>query len=421
METQMITVFTDKKDLTLATLREWCDDGSIITNPDYQRDYIYDDSKASKLIESLLIGIPIPAIYLCEEPDSRYTVIDGQQRVTSLVRFLKNEFSLKNLTEVTQINRKFFKDLDKSLQRKLTSSSLNAICLKKESSYLKFEIFARLNQGAVSLNQQEMRNCVYHGSFNDMLEEIANDNGLLPSVFHGDNNRKTYQERILRFFALRQFTEYKSSISKTMNEYMKAHRDDDENQIANAKKLFTGTIDIVKQVLGERAFAAVERDSNNPLNKFSGSVYDSIIIPFSFFPKNNLIREADKIRTAIDEVKETDEQYREDTYTATGSRHRVVGRIMKIYNLLADIMGGYGNDEGSRCFSNAVKEKLYSKGYICDYCGNEILDINDSEVDHITPFSQGGDTVLSNAQLLHRHCNRAKYDSIIDNDEWERM
>ena len=192
-------VFTEKKDFPLSTLREMVDDGDIIPNPEYQRDYVYTDKQASKLVESVLMGIPIPTIYLCVEEDNTYSVIDGQQRITSLIRYLKNEYALNGLQELNELNGKYYKDLPKDIQKKLKSSSLSTISLLKQSTNLKYEIFARLNQGAVKLNPQELRNCIYRGTFNKMLDDIAATNPHLRILFHDDNNRKSYQERILRF------------------------------------------------------------------------------------------------------------------------------------------------------------------------------------------------------------------------------
>jgi 5-methylcytosine-specific restriction endonuclease McrA len=357
------------------------------------------------------MGIPIPTVYMCQEQDETYSVIDGQQRITSFVKYLENEYALVGLSELPELNGRYFKELDKSVQKKLKSSSLRAIIILKESQELKYEIFARLNQGSVSLRPQELRNCIYRGSFNEMLEEMAK-NKYLPLLFHDENNRKSYQERILRFFALRNYTEYKTSINKTMNAYMAQYQNADETKIAELKNLFTGTIDIIKQVLGADAFLAVDREKNIVIEKFSGSVYDSIIIPFSFFSAHDLMSHADEIRKAVDELKKDNLQYREDTYAATGSRKRVIGRIMAVYNLLQKITGAYGTIDESRNFSSELKSKIFHPGYICSYCNNEILSIDDAEVDHIVPFSQGGKTDISNAQLLHRHCNREKSDSL---------
>ena len=411
-------VFTEKKDFPLSTLKEMVDDGDIIPNPEYQRDYVYTDKQASKLVESVLMGIPIPTIYLCVEEDNTYSVIDGQQRITSLVRYLKNDFALNGLQELNELNGKCYKDLSKDIQKKLKSSSLSTITLLKQSTALKYEIFARLNQGAVKLNPQELRNCIYRGTFNKMLDDIAETNPHLNYLFHDDNNRKSYQERILRFFALRNYQDYQSSMLKTMNSYMELHRNDEEDEIKAAKDRFNNTIDIITQVLGNKAFMAFDRNKNTILEKFSGSVYDSIIIPFSFFDKHSLIVNADKIREAVMNVKMTDESYREDTYAATGSKVRVIRRIQTIYNLILSITGNNSTDTDRRLFSEDERKMLYeSSDKKCAICGNLILNIDDCEIDHIIPFAKGGKTELSNAQIVHRICNREKSDST--NDTWE--
>lgn len=407
-------VYTDKKDFTLSNIREMFDEGDIIPQPDYQRDYVMDQKQASKLVESILIGIPIPTVYLCEELDNTYSIIDGQQRMTSFVKYLKNEFALKGLEELTDLNGKKFSELDKNYQRNIKSSTLSSIILLKESQELKYEIFARLNQGAVKLKPQELRNCIYRGTFNNLIEEIANNNKYLPELFIEKNKRKNYQEYVLRFFALRNFNDYSSSMTKTMNDFMVTHQDDNEKSIEESKKLFNSTIDIVKQVMGESAFCGLDREKGIITNKFSGSVYDSIIIPFSMFDSHDLMQHADDIRSQINDIKLHNAQYQDYTYAATGSRNRVIGRIMMVYNLIAEIIGKPSNGDVQRIYSYDDKESLWHEGYVCSYCGQKILDISDAEVDHILPFSKGGNTTIENAQLLHRHCNREKNNKYID-------
>lgn len=118
-EIERVTVHTRPMNLTLQELKKSVDANDIITDPDYQRKYVYDDKRASCLIESILIGIPIPVIYLAEEDEGIYSVIDGQQRITSFVRYLKNEFQLSGLKKLQRLNGLYFKELDKSLQRRL--------------------------------------------------------------------------------------------------------------------------------------------------------------------------------------------------------------------------------------------------------------------------------------------------------------
>ena len=412
-------VYTDRKDLTMANILEMYNDGDIVPQPDYQRDYVMDKKQASKLIESILLQIPIPTVYLCEEIDGTLSVIDGQQRITSIVRFLSNEFELSGLEELSQYNKKKFKDLEKPEQRIIKQATLNSIVIKKESQELKYEIFARLNQGSTKLKPQELRNCIYRGSFNTMLENIVKYNGNnLQKLFIEENNRKQYQEYILRFFALRNFSIYSSSIKKTLNDFMAKHQNDSADEIADAKKTFTSTFDIVKQVFGETAFCAYDRENQKIMKTFSGSVYDSIIVAMSFYSPHDLMAHADEIRKQVNYLKTNNETYQNYTYASTGSKNRVIGRINMVYQLIGEIIGKPADGDVKRTFSSKDKEELWnmSEKHVCSYCGQEILDISDAEVDHINPFSNGGETELSNGQLLHRICNREKSNKILETD-----
>ena len=414
-------VFTDTKDYPLSIIKEMFDDGDIIPQPDYQRDYIMDEKKASKLIESVLLRIPIPTVYLCEERDGTLSIIDGQQRLTSFVKFLKNEITLKNLEEYTDFNGKKFMDLDKTVQRTIKNTSIHSIVIKKESQELKYEIFARLNQGSTSLKPQELRNCIYRGSFNNMLEDISRSNKTLAFLIGAENKRKSYQEMVLRYFALKNWQEYSSSIAKTLNLYMEKHQNDSKEEIEKLKKEFNSNIDIIKQVLGKDAFFGYDREKRKMMNKFSGSTYDSIIIAFSLFNNHDIMVHSDQIRQKIKEMKMNDIEYQDYTYASTGSKVRVYGRIMKVYELLSQIIGKKGDYGVERIFSDETKEELWHEGYICSYCGNEILSVDDAEVDHIEAFVSGGETIKENAQLLHRHCNREKHDNDVEfeNEEEE--
>lgn len=130
------------------------------------------------------MGIPIPILYLCEEEDGTYSVIDGQQRILSFVRYLKNEYALVGLTNCSDLNELYYKDLPKPIQRSLKSKTLHVITILKDSKDLKYEIFSRLNLGAVKLKDQEVRNCIYRGSFNSMLKDLAENCHILKKLFN---------------------------------------------------------------------------------------------------------------------------------------------------------------------------------------------------------------------------------------------
>ena len=410
-------VFTKSEDISLNELRDMYDDGTLITSPDYQREFREDWPKASRLIESVLLNIPIPTVYLCEEIDGTISVIDGQQRITSFVKFLKNEYTLTGLDVFSELKGKYFRDLDKATQTKIKRTSIHATTLLKESQELKYEIFSRLNLGSTRLTPQELRNCIYRGSFNNMLEDIAKNNKLVASMFIGkDLKKKEQQELILRFFALRDYNSYKSSLVKTMNTYMQIHQNDTDNAIKDAKNLFNGTLDIVKQILGEAVFKTYSPEKKIYLEKFSPTAFDSIMIPFSCFPNNSLMRRADDIREKIKDIRENDAEYLGYLEKSASSRASVVGRILKIYNAINSCMTSTDFDV-KRIFQSDVKKQLFHEGYVCSYCNNIILSYDDAEIDHTIPFSLGGETSIENAQLLHRHCNREKSNSM--EMDWE--
>lgn len=139
MELQQVHI--ERKDYSISELAGMLRDGDIKTDPDYQRGYIYDDKKASSLVESILMGIPIPILYLSEENDYTYEVIDGQQRIISFVRYYNNEFRLKlnEQSSLFELNGKKFKELDKIVQNKYKKCSLSAIVILEDSKELKYD------------------------------------------------------------------------------------------------------------------------------------------------------------------------------------------------------------------------------------------------------------------------------------------
>lgn len=131
------------------------------------------------------------------------------------------------------------------------------------------------------------------------------------------------------------------------------------------------------------------------------------MIGFSYFTSHDIMPHADEIRTAVNNLKQNNAQYRDDTSDSTHARRKVIGRIMGVYKTISEIVGR-DSESDERLFSEDVKKMLFRPGYKCSYCGNEILDINDAEIDHILAFSLGGKTEPENAQLLHRMCNQMK-------------
>jgi len=222
-------VKTDKQDVPIETLQMRIKKGRLDIQPEFQRYYVWSPSKASKLIESVLLEIPIPVVYLAEEQDNRQSVVDGQQRLTSIVAFLdglfpgpdKATFKLTSLQVLKELNGLTFKELDAAMQEKILGTPLRLVIIQKDSDPdVKFEVFERLNVGAVALNDQELRNCVYRGSYNKLLRELSQNEHLL-KVLRQEQPHPRMQDRqlILRFFAMWRKThlKYKSPMKQFLN------------------------------------------------------------------------------------------------------------------------------------------------------------------------------------------------------------
>lgn len=167
----------DNADRTIKDVLNEVKDEKIIIDPDFQRNYVWNKVQSSKLIESILINIPIPNIYLSETKNGKWEVIDGVQRLTSLLKFRDNDYALKGLEVMSELNGKKYGELDEEVKDYLDDKIIRYVRIKKESSAdIKFDVFMRLNQGSVKLNEQELRNCLYRGDLNNELKTIADKN-----------------------------------------------------------------------------------------------------------------------------------------------------------------------------------------------------------------------------------------------------
>ncbi|WP_297865972.1 DUF262 domain-containing protein [Silanimonas sp.] len=153
----------------------------------------------------MLLNIPVPNLFFAEDDDKTKVVVDGQQRLTALHHFQENRFPLKGLESLSALNGKRFEDLTDRQQRIFNNRTLRCLVISARSdSEIRFQVFERLNQGGVPLNAQEVRHCVYRGSLNDLLHQLAKDPNWL-SILGKDepSPRMTDCELILRFLSFR--------------------------------------------------------------------------------------------------------------------------------------------------------------------------------------------------------------------------
>jgi hypothetical protein len=413
------------KDFSIREFLTMKNDGELALQPNYQRNYVATDLIASKLIESILLDVPIPVVYLAEEQDGSYSVIDGQQRLTSFLSFLEGKFpdnrpfKLSGLKVLPELNRKLFTDLDPELQKKIRSTTIHSIIIKKESnSDIKFEIFERLNTGSTKLNEDEIRNTVYRGKYIDLLAELSENQGFHVLV-RKDNFKKRmiYRGMILRFFALseKSYLNYKSSMKQFSNKELRDNRDLSQSKEKEYKARFEHCLDLVKLVFGEMAFRRYMPGENGEAGKWGDSqinmaLYDLQMVGFVNYSKNDVLAKADLIREGLLDLMINNQQFRELLIWQTSDTDKLKKRFRIYMDMLESIIGDPSYSQ--RNFPFSVKQELFNAKPYCAISGQQILAIEDSEVDHIIPYSKGGKTEINNAQLVLRYFNRAKKDKM---------
>ena len=392
-------------------------DGSLILQPDFQRYSVWDIKKASRLIESALLNIPIPTIYTAEEKDGKKVVIDGQQRLSSFFFFINGkfgdtEFKLNGMKVLTDIENKSFKELDKEMQWKIRKYPLHEIMFKKESdSELRYEIFERLNSGSVQLKHQEIRNCTFRGPYNELLKDLAKDKEFMKLLgLKKPHSRMSDIELVLRFasFFHRNYLNYESPMKAFLSKEMSTYQNISMEDARNLKEGFKKAVSLISSMFETNAFKRFNIGDKSDKNgkwgtKFNHSLFDVTMCLFSVKDKNAVMRNLDKIKESIIVLMTENKDFIRSIEISTSRKQAVVTRFNLLNQEIDEILGYEPREP--RLFSKSLKEELYNINKTCKICGNEIAYIDDAHVDHIEQYWRGGKTIPTNARLVHRFCN----------------
>lgn len=390
--------------------------------PPFQRGYVWDRTKASRLVESILLNVPLPLIYTAEEQNGKELVIDGQQRLLSLFGFIKGKFPkddrpfrLSKLKVLGDLNGKSFDELDDATRRKFLTYNIQVIKISADSDpEVKFEIFERLNSGAVKLNAQELRNCVYRGSFNEVLRGLADDENFKRCIGTSTAlDRMQDCELALRFLAFydRTYLNYPGGMKSFLNAFMDDNKNISEEKSQKFKEAFRKSAELSSYVFGSNAFrrfsiGTERKPAGHWERTINRALYDVTMWGFSQYEKRQIVPHIDAIRDAYIDLIQSDAEFRDSVTSATGDRSRVLYRFDAWRNRLKEIVDMESGER--RGYSKEEKMTLYRSSRTCAICEQEIVEIDDAEVDHKIPYSAGGPTDMGNAQLTHRYCNRAK-------------
>lgn len=300
----------------------------------FQRAYVWPRPKADRFIESLLLGLPVPGIFLVRESSGRLLVLDGHQRLYTLRAFYAGvvhgeEYRLHGVQ--SQFEGKRYDDLDVEERRRIDDSIMHATIVRQDdpddaqsSVYL---IFERLNTGGVNLQPQEVRVALYHGPLVSALREL-NAYKAWRALYGNESTRLKDLELILRFFAFLYYAKsYRSPMKDFLNRYMASNRHLKRQSQKKISAAFKSTTDLILSAFGNRAF--------RPQRAINAAVVDSLMVGIAARLRHGPVKNRAALRRRFDKLMAS-RPYREAIETGTSQEGNVKARIELAVGAFAD-------------------------------------------------------------------------------------
>lgn len=338
-----IRIVTEQARYPLPAIKDMLTNPDYEIHPEFQRRHRWDRVKQSRLIESFIMNVPIPPIFLYEKDYSSYEVMDGLQRLTAIKEFYCDEFVLDGLEEWPELNGRRYSELPTQIQKGIDRRNISSIILLKETakseeeaSYLKQMVFSRINSGGAKLEDQEFRNAQFQSRFNSMLQTAARNDVFceifdIPQITDDEDLEKDivsldlrenpmYQkmkdvETVLRFFAIRLSKNLWGNcpLRRYLDQYQALMVNAPADVVEEYLKLFESTVNLAYNIFGKYTFCIYKQNRTN--DKYSWSkrpqlfVYDCIMSSLSRFcnDSRSLIEHKEQILEDTINLFKTDE------------------------------------------------------------------------------------------------------------------
>jgi len=315
-------------DYTVDGLVKRMREGSVYV-PEFQRGFVWDIKDASRFVESLLLGLPVPSIFLSKEADTgKLLVVDGQQRLLSLRYFYdgiweptKREFSLRGVDRMFE--GRTYKLLRDDDRRRLDDAILHVTVFKQdepsEDQSGIYQVFERLNSGGKKLNPQEIRSAVHHsGGMRELLRDL-NKNADWRAIYGPEDGRMRDQELVLRFLAFYyDAATYKSPLVNFLNAFMGRHKKIESALALEMKRAFSETIRLIHEAIGASAF--------RPVRALNAAVFDSVMVGLARRFSRGPITSLQELKARYEELLRN-QQFLDACGRGTAGEERVKTRI----------------------------------------------------------------------------------------------
>jgi len=345
-------VRTEAIDLSFGEIINLKRSDEIKIDPDYQRLFRWSEEQKSRLVESVLLRLPIPPIFFIENEDGRYELIDGLQRVSSMAQFIDSEvvgkdpLILEGCDIVPDLNGMSFNRLPLTLRLQVKRSGVRALVIKRQSrAFLRYEMFKRLNTGGSELSEQEIRNCsarifgeegVRFYEFSIRLSQFPAFSSLTETLAESEQEKRGREELVLRFFAAKEGTEYyHGNVTEWLNSYMEAvllgQRAFDYK---GEQEVFERVFNAIDRVAGEGAFCKYK--NGRPIGGLAPAYYEAIVCAFA--RQLDKVESADPLalNSALILARES-ERFKLNVGTGANKRSKLSGRVSVIEEAIKDV------------------------------------------------------------------------------------
>lgn len=307
-----IRIITEQARYPLTSIAEIVESDQYNLNPSYQRRSKWDDTKKSRLIESFIINVPVPPIFLYEAEYAKYELMDGLQRLTAIYEFYKDKFSLEGLEEWPELNGYKYSELPPKIKNGIDRRYISSIILlyetakdEEQAKFMKKLVFERLNSGGDTLNPQEIRNAVFDGKMNRLCMKLSLNKqfcylwGMPTPTPEEIKGKEISKERlgnsivkemqdielVLRFFAFRQIQGIKEipSFEQYFNLFLDKANKFDDKIIEKYEGVFLDTINLAYDIFDSKAFKLYRKRNGKWMlyNRPTKVVYDPMMLALS--------------------------------------------------------------------------------------------------------------------------------------------
>lgn len=340
-----LTIKIDKDQYSIYEMNRKYDRGKICMDPSFQRNFVWNNRQMAELIESVIIGIPLPLIYLAESRDGSLVVVDGRQRLTTFIRFLNDEFNLKGLRILKDLNGFCFSDLEKDKKFSRYATEIEDFQLVVQiikyptPDKVRFDIFDRVNRGGTPLNKQEMRNALYQGKVTKLLKELSEGEAFKQATGSSISPRHMKDRYIILraiCFSLYQkgklkdsngsIIEYKSDIEDFLGRGMEFLNAQPDEEINGIREEFERNMRNIYSALGEDSFRIPGISGRR--RPISMTLFEALYHLFQNFVTINKM-EQKMLRDCVDELLE-DEDFLNSLQFSVDSKKHIDMRFCRV-------------------------------------------------------------------------------------------